>query len=378
MDTFSVVIAGGGIAAVEGLLRTRRLLGDVARITLLAPNEELSLRALTVQEPFARAAVGRHPIREIVQDADAEWVRDTLAWVDPSGRVVHTGSGTELPYDALLIAIGARIVPAYEHATTFRDADADALFGGIVQDIEGGYTKRVAFVAPPGPVWQLPLYELALMTAERARSMAMDDVELTLVTPDEAPLAIFGPAVSGAVSGLLADAGITVHPSTVARVPAAGRLMLEPQHAQLHADRIVALPRIVGPGVRGLPGGAGDGFVPIDAHCMVPGTDGHVLAAGDAARFPVKHGGLGAEQADTAAAAIAYLADEGDPVEPDPFRPVIHGKLLTGRTPLYMRARLIGSGSFESEVSDVPLWPSGAKIAAEEVADYLAAHSKSS
>lgn len=370
MDRFSVVIAGGGVAAIEGLLRLRRLAGGGVKITLLAPNEEFAFRALSVKEPFALGAAERHPIRHIVRDADAEWVEDTLSWVDPDGQVVHTGSGAELRYDALLVAVGARLAPAFEHVTTFRDAEADALLSGLVEDIEGGYTKRVAFVAPPGPVYQLPLYELALMTAERAREMGMPDVELTVVTPDEAPLAVFGPKVRDAVRQLLDAAGIAVHASTVAHVTGPKALRLEPGDGKLEADRIVALPAISGPAIRGLPSAAADGFIPIDAHCAVPGTDGRVFAAGDATDFPVKHGGLGAEQADTAAAAIAYLA--GVEVDAEPFQPLIRGMLLTGAAPLYMSTRLIGTGNFESEVSDTPLWPSGAKVAAEELGDYLA------
>ena len=37
-----------------------------------------------------------------------------------------------------------------------------------------------------------------------------------------------------------------------------------------------------------------------------------MFAAGDATDFPVKHGGLGAQQADTAAAGIAHLAGTGE------------------------------------------------------------------
>ena len=356
------------MAAIEGLLRLRRLAGDTVRIALLAPNEQFAFRALSVKEPFALGAAERHPVRHIVRDAGADWVEDTLSWVDPDGQVVHTGEGAELPYDALLIAVGARTSPAFEHATTFRDAEADALLSGLVEDLEGGYTKRVAFIAPPGPVWQLPLYELALMTAERASSMGMPDVELTVATPDEAPLAIFGPSVREAVGKLLDEAGIAVHASTAAEVTGPKSLRLGSQ--DLEADRIVALPTISGPAIRGLPGAGTDGFIPTDAHCAVPGTDGRIFAAGDATDFPVKHGGLGAEQADTAAAAIASLA--GVEVDTEPFQPLIRGMLLTGGAPLYMSARLIGTGSFESEVSDTPLWPSGAKVAADELGDYLA------
>jgi sulfide:quinone oxidoreductase len=370
MDQFSVVIAGGGVAAIEGLLRLRRLVGDAARITLLAPNEEFAFRALSVKEPFALGAAERHPIRQIARDTSAELVKDSLAWVDPDGQIVHTGDGAELPYDALLVAVGARTEPAYEHVTTFRDADADALLSGVVEDIEGGYTKSVAFIAPSGPVWQLPLYELALMTAERADSMGMTEVEVTVVTPDEAPLAIFGSNAADAVSRLLDDAGITVHASTTAHVPSAQTLRLEPQDIELAPDRIIALPRIVGPRIRGLPGESADGFIPIDAHCAVPGGGGRIFAVGDAVDFPIKHGGLGAQQADTAAAAIAFLAGAETPAEP--FQPLIRGMILTGRAPLYVSARLAGTGSFESEASSEPLWPSGAKVAAEELDGYLA------
>jgi sulfide:quinone oxidoreductase len=367
MDRFSVVIVGGGVAAIEGLLRLRRLAGDAVKITLLAPNEEFAFRALSVKEPFALGAAERHPIHRIVRDADAEWVRDTLAWVDPDGQVVHTAEGAELRYDALLIAVGARQAPAFEHATTFRDAEAEALLTGLVEDIEGGYTKSVAFIAPPGPVWQLPLYELALMTAERAKGMGMTGVEVIVATPDEAPLAVFGSNVSDAVVRLLGEAGVTVHSSTAAEVSGPKSLRLGSE--EIEADRIVALPAIAGPAIRGLPGAGANGFIPIDAHCAVPGSNGRIFAAGDATDFPVKHGGIGSEQADAAAAAIAYLA--GVEVDAEPFQPSIRGMLLTGGAPLYMSARLIGAGSFESEVSDAPLWPSGAKVAAEELNAYL-------
>lgn len=45
--------------------------------------------------------------------------------------------------EGLLVAVGGRMAPAYEHARTFRDEAADALFGQIVEDIEDGYAKSV-------------------------------------------------------------------------------------------------------------------------------------------------------------------------------------------------------------------------------------------
>lgn len=369
MDRFRVVIAGGGVAAIEGLLRLRRLAGDAVDIVVLAPNDEFAFRALSVKEPFAMGRARRFPLRGIAADQQAELVKDNFSWVDVEGRVVHSEGGHELPFDALLLAVGGRTAPAFHHVKTFADADADALFGGVVQDIEDGYSKSVAFLAPEGPRWLLPLYELALMTAARADDAGFDDVELTLVTPEPWPLAGFGRAAADAVSGLLDSAGITVYTSALAQVPATQHLLVQPQGLELHPDRMIAMPRVTGPAIRGLAGGGADGFIPIDRHCTVPGTQGRVFAAGDAIAFPVKHGGLGAQQADAAAASIAVLAGVRDRAEP--FQAVIRGMLLTGGNPLFLSARVVGSQGFESEVSEEPLWSPPAKVVAEELGPYL-------
>jgi sulfide:quinone oxidoreductase len=92
-----------------------------------------------------------------------------------------------------------------------------------------------------------------------------------------------------------------------------------------------------------------------------------VFAAGDATNFPIKHGGIAAQQAETAAAAIAALA--GAPVEPRPLDPVIHAILLGGDRPLHLSAHF--SGSVRSKVSETPLWRGQAKIDARRLTPYL-------
>ena len=370
MTNFRVVICGGGIAAVEGLLRLRRLAGDAVDVDLVAPGDELVYRPLAVREPFAWGAARRYPLRRIARDTHAEWTQDALDWVDPDAQVAHTAEGRRVEYDALLVAVGARQVEAYKHVATFRDAEADAVYHGIVQDVEGGYTRRLAFVQPVGPVWPLPLYELALMTAERAQSMDIRDLELSLITPEPRPLAVFGTGVSDVVTSRLERAGIRVFTNSLATVPGARRLLIQPQNVELEDQRIVAMPRIAGPAVRGLPGGGAHGFLPIDKHCAVLGTGGRVFAAGDVANYPIKHGGLGAQMADAAAAAIAVLAGQEDSAPA--FNPVIRGKLLTGTDPVYMSAHPVGAESFESSVYEEPPWPADDKVVAEELGPYLA------
>ena len=71
---------------------------------------------------------------------------------------------------------------------------------------------------------------------------------------------------------------------------------------------MLAMPRVAGRAIPGLPGAGAHGFLPIDKHCRVQRAGGRVFAAGDIANYPIKHGGLGAQMADAAAAAIAVLA----------------------------------------------------------------------
>jgi sulfide:quinone oxidoreductase len=367
VDRFRVVICGGGIAAVEGLLRLRALAGDALEITLVAPNDELRYRPLAVDEPFALRQVRRYPLRRIASRTGAEWVQDAVEWLETDAQVVHTASGSALPYDALLFAVGARLVVPFEHVTVFDDAHADDAYHGLVQDVEEGYTRSIALILPEGRAWLLPVYELALMTAERADSMGSEGLSINVVTPEPAPLAALGEAVSSAVGELLDEGRIRVYPNARPAVPEAQHVLVTPEGPELTAGRIVAMPRIEGRGLRGLPSVDG-GFVPVDELACVPGTSNHVYAAGDATNAPFKHGGLGAQQADVAAAAIAAMA--GADVQPEPLHPVIRGVLHTGRRPLYLTARL-EDGRVESEVSYEPAWPADEKVVAEELGPFL-------
>ena len=362
---FDVVVCGGGVAGVEALLRLRRLGGDSMRLTLVCPDRDLVYRPLAVLEPFASSGVRRYPLERITADVGARWVRDGLSSVDHASRVVHTEGGAMLHYDALLLAIGARESSPYEHASIFTDRDGGATFRGMVRDIELGLVNSLAFVLPHEWVWPLPLYELALMTAARARSMNMKP-QITFVTSEGRPLKAFGQAGGDAVVRLLEKAGITLHTGVVARVPAPGVLRLDGM--QVEAERIVTLPKITGRAIRGIPAGE-RWFVPIDEWCVVGSTDGRVFAAGDATDFPVKQGGIGAQQADTAAAGIAHIAGLGD--RPPALHPVIRGTLLTGERPLYVAAHVIAGVGWQSEIYERPPWPPEDKIVAAELGPYV-------
>ncbi len=364
---FDVLIAGGGVAALEGALALRELAGDRVRLRLLSPSTEFVYRPLTVQEPFAFARAQRYPLDEITRDLGIDYHQDALQSVDASGRTVTTDGGEQIPYDALLVALGASIRPRYDRVITVDDRQLDELLHGLVQDVEAGLVKRLAFVAPPRMPWQLPIYELALLTATRAYDMGTE-VAITIITPEDAPLGVFGEKASEAVAQRLKDRGIEVVTSAYAEIPGGGVVTVSPGGRRLEFDRVVALPELVGPSLPGLPSDE-DGFIPIDDHGQVRGVE-RVYAAGDAADFAVKHGGIASQQADAAAEAIAALA--GVDLSPAPVRPVILGVLLTGGKPLYISAHLTGGQGDTSEASETPAWESRAKIASRYLAPYLA------
>jgi sulfide:quinone oxidoreductase len=320
----NVLIAGGGTAALEAALALRRLAGDRVAVTVLAPEAEFNYRPRSVLSPFAAGGATRYPLARIAADAGFTHVRDRLASVDTAEHTVVTVTGEQIPYGVLLVASGARPVEALPGAVTFTGSLTDQeRVHGIVQDVEAGYVRRVAFVVPAAATWPLPLYELALMLAERADSMGMT-VALDFVTPEAEPLRLIG--VDAAT--LLTEAGVTVRAGTHADVVGPGRLRLVPGDVMIETDRIVTLPRLVGPAISGLPADA-DGFLVTDNHGRVTGVP-DVYAAGDVTAFPIKQGGIACQQADAAAADIAARA--GADVVRAPFRPRLDGVLLTRDT----------------------------------------------
>ncbi len=365
-EPFKVVIAGGGVAAVEAALALRELAGDRVSLTLLAPDPDLVYRPMTVREPFAYGAAHRYALDEIAADVGADLVRESFAWVDPDARVAHTSSERELPYDALLLAMGAHARPHWEHALTIDDRRMDELLHGLIEDIEDQYVHSLAFAIPAQMAWPFPIYELALMTAARAYDVSAE-LSVTIITPEDSPLAIFGAGASDAVMRMLDGAHIETITSAYAEIPQAGHIIVNPGERHIEADRIIALPELFGPAVRGLPS-APHGFIPTDPHGCVHGVE-RVFAAGDGIDFAVKQGGLAAQQADAAAQSIAALA--GVDIEPEPFNPVVRGMLLTGGAPKYLKAHITGGHGFSSEISDEPSWSPPMKIAAKYLAPYL-------
>ncbi len=368
LRSLRVAVAGGGIAGVEALLALRTLTGDALSLTLVSPADELHYRPFAVLEPFSSRATRHYDLDEICEDLDVARHRAAIVALDAEQQEIVTDGDERIAYDALVLAPGARAGAGLAHAHTFfADADPGSLHW-VVSELEQGMIRRVAFVMPGGRTWPLPLYELALMTAARVRASGVEDAELTLVTPEDAPLTLFHGAGSAAVAERLAQEGIRFLGSAYAHDYDGRTLALTPGKRTLDAERVVTLPALTGPSLGGVPSDA-DGFVHVDEHGRVPGLPG-VYAIGDATTFAIKQGGLAAQQADTVATLIARAAGAG--VSEPSTRPLLRAVLFTGDGPVYLRATVTGGESIASSASrHCPWWPPH-KVAARYLAPYLA------
>ncbi len=370
-----VVIAGSGVAAVEAVLALRSLAGRGFEIDLLAPEHALVDRPASVAAPFGLGAPPPLDLHKLAERYAVRLVEGALAGVDAGARVAWLESGDPLLYDHLLVAVGAHPAPALRGAQTFRGpADARAV-ERMLDDAIRGDTRRIVVAVPAGVTWALPAYELAIIARTTLDMQGGREVVVTVVTPEAAPLSLFGDEAGAALTELLSQRRIRLRTDARPEHVTGDVLWLDSGEAVL-ADAVLSLPRLEGPGVPGLPSDE-HGFIPVDPYGRVTGAD-RVLAAGDATSFPVKQGGLATQQADTAAGTIAQRL--GARAAPRPFAPVLRGVLLTGGAPLYLRAELDRSGRLlatrqrrlRSTVSSRALWWPPGKVAGRYLAPYMA------
>lgn len=364
-----VVIAGGGVAALEALVALRTLAPDRIDATLVCPHASFAYRAMDVDEPFGRGRARRYSLAPIVSALGASLIRDAVSEVVSDRSCVVLRSKRELEYDSLLLAIGAQRYPAFTNGVSFdRERDPAAL-DELLLDIDTCFVSHVALVVPEGVEWTLPAYELALSIAAFGRRPIGRDIAVTLVSHEPAPLSAFGATVSRTVSTVLAAEGVAFVPSV--------RAVVIDEHALVAgshwvtADRIIALPQLAGPRLRGV---ACDsrGFIEVDADGRVAGLEG-VYAAGDGTTFSIKQGGLAAQQADAVVSQILQAA--GVSATTRPFEPVLRAMLMTVDGPLWLQAELdSGSAGYGGEASRSPLWEPSGRVASRWLGRFLDGH----
>jgi sulfide:quinone oxidoreductase len=363
-DPHRIVIAGGGVAALEAMIALHGTPGSFD-VTLVSASDTFTYRPLSVGEPFGLGHPARYPIARLCQDHGTRFVHARVAQARPDDHQVDLDDASTLDYDSLIVAVGARSVPPFEYGATFDRETSAQEFDDVLADLTDGMAPRIAVIVPDTVSWTLPAYEIALMTAAWGAARHPDVTSVVVVTHEPAPLSAFGATVSAEVARILGAAGVTtrcgVHPDLLSYTA------LRAGGSWVPADRMVSLPHISGPALPGLPSDD-RGFVVVDEHARVPGVE-DVYAAGDGTTLPIKQGGLATQMADVA---VRHIVARGsaDPA-PAPFRPVLRGLLHTPHGPRYLRAELDdvdGTSTF----SEQPLWWPPSKIASRWLSPYLA------
>ena len=205
-----VLIAGGGVAALEALLALRELAGDRIALELIAPGPDFSYRPLAVGEPFGLGEARRYDLGAICSDQQARLTHGEVEVVEAEHKWVLMADGERRSYDALVVAVGAKTSPSLEQAITIYGPGYTGRFSATLEDLEQRRIHEVTFVVPEGGAWSLPIYELALMTARWAAERELEGVHLRLVTHEDRPLQLFGAAASDAVERLLDEAHVAL------------------------------------------------------------------------------------------------------------------------------------------------------------------------
>lgn len=363
----SVLIAGGGVAALEAALALQDLAGDRAEVTICSPRPNFVYRPYAVGVPYGVSHVATYDLEGLAAAAGARYRSDSIASVNREARLAVTHDGESIPYGDLIVCPGTKLIWPVPGAITFWGIADEGDVGKVIEAIRSGASRRVAFTMPSVESWALPLYELALLCRTEL-DKAGDDAELTIVTPEDAPLQIFGRGVAEGMAALLAERRIEIRTGTHPVRFEEGLLQTVPSGA-IPFDEVVSLPKLEGRRIRGVPHDV-EGFVRIDGHCKVLGCD-HVYAAGDVTNFPVKQGGLATQQADVAAESIA--ARLGAEIEPAEFDPVLRGVLWTGPGSRYLEGWLAGGHGDNATMSESSPWGSDqGKIVGRYLTDFLA------
>lgn len=364
MGAVRVLVIGGGVAGLEGMLALRALAGERVSICVIAPEEDFVYRPLAVAEPFHVAEMRTIALRSLVSSAGAELISARVTAVDAQQHVVRTQAGSEIPYDFLLVTGGTTPHEAVPGSLTFRGPRDQDAFADLLDAAVMGRVHRIIFALPSGVSWILPLYELALLTAEYLGDRGTPGIEISIVTPEESPLSLFGIQASEAVRELLEVRGIGLRTHTTP-VSFENGVLGVLSGEKLAVDQVVSLPRLEGAHIDGLPYESA-GFVRTDGFGHVDELP-DVFAAGDITGFPIKQGGIAAQQADAVAETIA--AHAGAEIAPTPFTPVLRGLLLTGVFPRFLYAE---PGAAASKISTEALWLPPAKVAGTYLAPFLA------
>jgi sulfide:quinone oxidoreductase len=180
-----VLIAGGGVGALEAALALQALIRERVEVVMFAPDRHFTYRPLAVGQPFGLGATARFELLTIAKHRGFALIHDALDSVEANHRKVVTRYGAILGYNRLILALGARPQSAVRGALTFRGPQ-DAMRISLALATSASSGGHVVLAAPDASAWTLPAYELALLTAHWASRRA-PRLRISLVTSRRDP-----------------------------------------------------------------------------------------------------------------------------------------------------------------------------------------------
>jgi sulfide:quinone oxidoreductase len=289
-----IVILGGGTGGTLAANRLRRELGDTVAITVVDRNNNHIYQPGLLFVPFGLTRPDRivRPRARQLRPGIG-YYQSTVDHVDIERREVHLEGGAVLPYDVLVVATGAALLPgeteglteamAQARAFSFYEPAGAAALGDRLARFDGG---RIVITVVDMPIKcpVAPLEFAFLADWYFHRRGIRDRVELTFVTPLDGA---FTKAVCNReLGGLLDRKGVRlVTEFNTGEVDAASGRLISFDGREVGFDLAVVVPVHGGQACVGRSPGLGDalGFVPCDERTLQSRARPDIFVIGDAA-----------------------------------------------------------------------------------------------
>jgi len=321
-----IVILGGGTGGtvMANLLR-RRLDPERWAITVVDRDARHAYQPGFLFVPFGLYAPG-----QLVKDRArflpkrVELVLAEIEGIDTGKSEVRVAGGEALPYDVLIIATGADIVPEETPGLVdgwrdtifdFYTADGSAALARKLETFKGG-TLAVQVVEMPVKCPVAPLEFTFLSDWHFTRRRMREAVDIVYVTP--LPGAFTKPVAAAALGALLEERRIRVVPDFgTERVDAASRKIVGYDGREVPYDLLVTIPTNMGAEVIEASGLGNElRFVPTDPRTLRAKTHENIFVIGDAADLPASKAGSVAHFQSEILAENVCRTIEGKPLEP--------------------------------------------------------------
>jgi len=291
----TVFVLGGGVGGIVAANALRQRLAAEHRVVLVDKRGEyvFTPSLLWVMAGQRRPAQIVKDLRRMVRPG-VEVLRAEVEGIEPGRGRVRAG-GQALPYDYLVIALGADLapeaLPGYGEAThNFFALDGAANLWQALARFAGGralvLVSSLPYKCPAAP------YEAALLLDDvlRRRGLA-GRCRVEVFTPEAQPMPVAGPAMGQAVVEMLAAKGIAFHAKRqVQRIEAEARELVFADGQREPFDLLAAVPPHRPPAaLQGSELTNAAGWIVVDKRTLQT-RFGNVYAVGDATTITLANG----------------------------------------------------------------------------------------